>query len=121
MKLSSRLTELAKHHVSYSTRPLTEEDKQFSGEPICRFEQGEGIEYVPDLRDKRSVPKRLGVKPNNGLYLLLVAEVGSKKAQAVFENDRDGATIETETHVILDFKTGLRHQFIAPSRIYCGL
>ena len=46
MKLTDRMKQLAEFGVSYEARPLNEDDKQFSGDIVARFDGGEGLDVT---------------------------------------------------------------------------
>lgn len=120
MNISERIKQLATFRVSYETSHFSpnEGEKEFQGDILARFDQGEGLEFaVPNegaFSDTRFVDK------DSGLYRTLVAEIGPEEARRKTEHGLliSGRAVIIEKHVILDFGTKMAYEFELPSRKY---
>ncbi|MEA3513976.1 MAG: hypothetical protein U9R34_00705 [Nanoarchaeota archaeon] len=118
MELNDRIKQLEKYGIIYNSMPLEETDKDFRGDIVMRFDAG-NLECV--LPYKKEFPKLTQyVEKEDGIYRILKAEVGDAKANKTFNHGlfQTGAIIESETHVIMDYKSERKYIFEMPSRKY---
>src|SRR3989338_1054976 len=119
MKISDRIRQLAEIGIRYKVKPLLDSDRQFSGDIVARFEEGEGVEYIP-VRKGRRRPDVDYPEKEEAMYRVLVAEIGSSRA---LESTRHGLMapgqrVGFEIHLILDLETKMAYEFKLPSRSY---
>ncbi len=125
MKLSERITQLAKLGVRYSSFSKFNDREShdvypFEGEfLIARFDDGEGVELI------NSGNICMPAKEDDFLYVVLKAEIGEdnelwKQIQfdSVGRAPPGSVAIRSEGHSIFDMKTGIRYDFMLPSRAY---
>ena len=119
MKLTNRIKQLMKFGLSLESQRLTEKDKEFEGDFVARFDEGEGLEYIVPQKGQFPMVTEV-MKKEDGFYRLLVDEIGEIEAEKTFDHgiSYTGTIIESERHVILDFVTGIKYKFEMPSRSY---